>query len=123
MVPPRDRQWSHEPGIIDKHLDDQIDSFGLHVKASMILSKVKLFNGRYKMRRHRGDPAMIPDPAGLPGIPRADLIQTAPAFVEIDNLIKSFLTSLPPRLKDPFANGTVDVSLFTAISSAHLCVS
>ena len=119
-MPPRDRQWSHEPGVVDKHLDGQIDSFGLHVKAAMILSKVKVFNGRYKMRRHLRDPAMEPDPAGIPGIPRPDLIQTAPAFVEIDKLIKTYLDSFPPHLKDPLANGTIDVSLLTAISTAHL---
>ncbi|TBU45207.1 hypothetical protein BD309DRAFT_860573 [Dichomitus squalens] len=119
LVPSDNRQWSHEPGIVHEHMDEQIDSFGLHVKASMILSKVKLFNSRYKMRRHRGDPALEPDPAGLPGMPRPDLIQSTPAFVEIDNSIKSFLASLPSHLKDPFADGAIDVSLLTAISSAH----
>ena len=52
----------------------------------------------------------------------ADYLELLKGIFDFD-LIKSFLTSLPPRLKDPFANGTVDVSLFTAISSAHLCVS
>nr|VWO94325.1 Fungal_trans domain-containing protein [Ganoderma boninense] len=119
FVPPRERQWSYEPGVVDRHLDEQVDSFILHVKAAMLLSKVKVFNGRYKKRKQLGDPALIPDPAGLPGIPRPDLIQTTPAFVEIDQLIVSYLASFPSQLKDPLANGIIDVSLLTAISSAH----
>ncbi|KAM5530106.1 hypothetical protein V8D89_016215 [Ganoderma adspersum] len=122
FVPPRERQWSYEPDVVDKHMDEQVDSFILHVKAAMLLSKVKTFNGRYKKRKQLGDPALIPDPAGLPGIPRPDLIQTTPAFVEIDNLIVSYLASFPSHLKDPLANGVIDVSLLTAISSAHFAV-
>lgn len=122
FVPPRERQWSYEPDVVDKHMDEQVDSFILHVKAAMLLSKVKTFNGRYKKRRQLGDPSLIPDPAGLPGIPRPDLIQTTPAFIEIDNLIVSYLASFPSHLKDPLANGVIDVSLLTAVSSAHLWV-
>lgn len=107
---------------MDTHLDEQVDSFILHVKAAMLLSRVKIFNGRYKKRKQLGDPALIPDPAGLPTIPRPDLIQTTPAFVEIDKLIVSYLGSFPPHLKDPLANGVIDNSLLTAISSAHLWV-
>ncbi|KAI1793858.1 hypothetical protein LXA43DRAFT_998678 [Ganoderma leucocontextum] len=122
LVPPRDRQWSIESGVVDTHLDEQVDSFILHVKAAMLLSKVKIFNGRYRKRKQSGDPAFIPDPAGLPGIPRPDLIQTTPAFIEIDKLITSYLSSFPSHLKDPLANGVIDVSLLTAISSAHFAI-
>ena len=119
-VSPPERQWSHDRGVIATHLEDQVDSFTLQIKAAMLLSRVKFFNSRYKMKRHLGDPAMQPDPAGLPGIPLNDLIPTAPAFVELDELIVKFLNSFPSHLKDPMANGQVDVALLTAISNAHL---
>ncbi|KAI0361291.1 hypothetical protein OH77DRAFT_1544576 [Trametes cingulata] len=119
LVPPGRRQWSHDPDVIEKHLDDQVDSFILHVKATMLLSRVKVFNGRYNAKRHLGDPAMVPNPAGIPGMPFPNLVQSTPAFVELDRLIGAFLQSLPPGHKDPLANGVIDTSLFTAISTAH----
>ncbi|KAJ3015462.1 hypothetical protein NUW54_g1039 [Trametes sanguinea] len=69
LVPPNDRQWSYQPDVITNHLDDQTDSFVLHVKATLLLSRVKVFNGRYKVKRHLGDPAMQPDPAVLQKCP------------------------------------------------------
>ncbi len=120
LVPPGRRQWSHDPGVIETHLESQTDSFILHVKATRLLSKVKIFNGRYKVRRHLGDPAMQPDPAGIPGMTGKDLIQTAPAFVEIDRLLVAFTQSLPMQLRDPLSSGVIDVNLFTALSTIHL---
>lgn len=120
LVPPNRRQWSHDPDVIETHLEQQTDSFILHVKATLLLSKVKIFNGRYKVRRHLGDPAMQPDPAGIPGMPGNDLIQTTPAFMEIDHLLVAFTQSLPSQLRDPLSSGVIDVNLFTALSTIHL---
>ncbi|KAI0375308.1 hypothetical protein BV20DRAFT_933614, partial [Pilatotrama ljubarskyi] len=119
LVPPNLRQWSHDPNVIEKHLDGQIDSFILHVKATMLLSRVKVFNGRYNAKRHLGDPAMEPNPAGIAGMPFKDLVQSSPAFVELDRLILAFLHSLPTQCKDPFSGSIIDASLFTAISTVH----
>ncbi|RPD64871.1 hypothetical protein L227DRAFT_571326 [Lentinus tigrinus ALCF2SS1-6] len=118
LVPPRDRQWSHEHHVIEVQPEDQVDSFILHVKATMLLSKVKFFNCRYKSKRHRGDPDYQPDPDGLPGHPRAD-VTTTRAFKELDNLIITYRESFPSHLRDPVARGTIDGSLLTALSSAH----
>lgn len=101
-------------------MEQQTDSFILHVKATLLLSKVKIFNGRYKVRRHLGDPEMQPDPAGIPGMPGNDLIQTTPAFMEIDRLLVAFTQSLPSQLRDPLSSGVIDVNLFTALSTIHL---
>ncbi|KAI0673438.1 hypothetical protein C8Q78DRAFT_968112 [Trametes maxima] len=119
LVSPDERQWSYQPDVIETHLDDEIDSFILHVKATMLLSKVKVFNGRYKTKRHLGDPAMQPNGQGIPGMPGTNLIQTAPAFIELDRLIEAFKASLPTTLRNPTSNGVIDVSLLTALSTAH----
>ncbi|KAI8980709.1 hypothetical protein BD414DRAFT_420621 [Trametes punicea] len=119
VVPPNERQWSYQPDVIVNHLEDQTDSFILHVKASMLLSKVKVFNSRYRVKRHLGDPAMQPNPAGIPEMPYSNLIQAAPAFVELERLIATFKQSLPTKLKDPLYSGVLDVGLFTALSSVH----
>ncbi|KAJ2986164.1 hypothetical protein NUW54_g9880 [Trametes sanguinea] len=119
LVPPNERQWSYQPDVITNHLDDQTDSFVLHVKATLLLSRVKVFNGRYKVKRHLGDPAMQPDPAGTPEMPGPNWVQAAPAFVELDRLISAFKQSLPTKLKDPLYTGVLDVELFTALSTIH----
>ncbi|KAI0830615.1 hypothetical protein BC628DRAFT_1312690 [Trametes gibbosa] len=122
LVPPNQRQWSYEPNVIDNHLDDQLDPFILHVKAAMLLSKVKVFNGRYRTRRHMGAPDTQPDPAGIPGMPGNNLVQTSPAFVEIDSLLANFKQTLPTQFRDPMAHGVIDVNLFTALSTIHFGV-
>ena len=119
LVPPQDRQWSHNFHVIETQDEDQVDPFILHVKATMLLSKIKFFNCRYKTKRHRGDPDYQPDPNGIPGIPRADLITTTRAFKDLDELIVSFRQSFPPHLKDPVAHGTIDGTLLTALSCSH----
>ncbi|KAI0652152.1 hypothetical protein C8Q79DRAFT_936455 [Trametes meyenii] len=119
LVPPDQRQWSYQPDVIETHLDEGIDSFILHVKATILLSRVKVFNGRYKAKRQLGDPAMQPNGEGITGMPGTDLIQTAPAFVKLDRLIGAFKASLPTSLRNPTSNGIIDVSLLTALSTAH----
>lgn len=107
--------------MITNHPEEQVDSFILHVKAAMLLSRVKVFNGRYKMKRHHGDPTMQPDPSKAhPHIPFEELVTTSPAFIELDRLVLAFRDSFPSHLRDPTENGQIDVSLLTALSSAHL---
>ncbi|RDX50427.1 hypothetical protein OH76DRAFT_1402463 [Lentinus brumalis] len=121
LVPPLDRQWSHDHHVIETQPEEQVDSFVLHVKATMLLSKIKQFNCRYKARKHRGDPDYQPDPNGLPGLPRPGLglTTTTRAFRELDDLIVTFRESFPPHLRDPMAGGTIDGSLLTALSSTY----
>ncbi|KAI0639707.1 hypothetical protein C8Q77DRAFT_1214178 [Trametes polyzona] len=122
LVPPSERQWSFEPNIIEHHLESQIDSFIIYVKATILLSKIKVFNTRYLVKRHLGDPAMQPNPAGIPGMPIPNLIQSSPAFVELDRLLLNFKQSLPARFRDPLADGVLDMSLFAALTTAHFGV-
>ena len=85
----------------------------------MLLSRVKTFNGRYKVKRHLGDPNYLPN---LPeGHPAKLFMLTVPAFKELDRSIAAFLNNLPPHCKTPVVNGVIaDPSLLTAISNAHL---
>ena len=69
LVPPSQRQWSYQPDVLTNHPEEQIDSFVLHVKATLLLSKIKIFNGRYRVKRHLGIPNMQPDPTVLPNLP------------------------------------------------------
>ena len=97
------------------HTDD-LDSFGLLVKSAMLLSKVKHFNTRYRMKRHLNDPDYTPRCTS----DTAMAIMSVPAFVELDQLNFAFLESLPPRFKNPLINGSIDIALLAAISNAHL---
>ncbi|KAI0660380.1 hypothetical protein C8Q70DRAFT_1052957 [Cubamyces menziesii] len=120
LVPPSQRQWSYQPDVLTNHPEEQIDSFVLHVKATLLLSKIKIFNGRYRVKRHLGIPNMQPDPTVLPNLPSdCDRTQAVPAFTELDRLIADFKQSLPTKFKDPLYNGVIDVSMFTAISTVH----
>ncbi|CDO73516.1 hypothetical protein BN946_scf185013.g151 [Trametes cinnabarina] len=120
LVPPSERQWSFQPDVITTHLEDKTDSFVLHVKATLLLSKVKVFNGRYKVQRHLGNPAMQPNSNCTPEMPGPNWVQAVPAFVELDRLISSYRQSLPTKLRDPLYTGVLDVELFTALSTVHL---
>ncbi|KAI0778484.1 hypothetical protein BD413DRAFT_109535 [Trametes elegans] len=123
LVPPNERQWSFEPNIFENHPSGQVDSFVLHLKATILLSKVKVFNNRYKVKRHLGDPNMQPDPAGIPGMPgRSNLVQSSPAFLELERLLAAFIDSLPEKFRDPLSYGVVDTNLLTALSIIHLAV-
>lgn len=116
LVSSNQRQWSFDPRVFETH-DEHIDSFGLHVKSTMLLSKVKVFNTRYKIKRHLGDPNYTPQPReGQTKL----IMLTVPALKELDRLNTAFIENLPPQHRTSVANGVIDVSLLTAISNAHL---
>ncbi|KAH9937175.1 uncharacterized protein B0H18DRAFT_969438 [Fomitopsis serialis] len=128
LVLPQERQWSHDKDMLIKHPEDQVDGFILFVKATMILSRVKNFNMRFRSKHHSGDPSaqvinnLFPPPHackysdsdGEPMDPR----QTA-AFLELDQLVTAFRSSFPVHLRNP-AKEQVDAHLFSAITAAHL---
>jgi len=104
------------------HPGSQTDSFILMVKASVILSKVKNFNLRYRARYFAKDldyTPTIPAPTRLPSLELLDPRST-PAFIEVDNLVRSFRSSFPPDLRNPINGNVVDVHLFTACTIPHM---
>ncbi|KAH9944126.1 uncharacterized protein BXZ73DRAFT_39528 [Epithele typhae] len=117
-VPTSLRQWSHDPKLFSTHVDE-MDSFGLHVKSTILMSRVKVFNTRFRIRRHLGDPKYTPQMMvkEYPATPRFML--SVPAFTELDMSITTFLENLPPHMKTPVVNGVIDPALLIAISNAH----
>ncbi|KAH7931095.1 hypothetical protein BV22DRAFT_1101451 [Leucogyrophana mollusca] len=111
------RQWSHLQETLLNHPPHCTDSFTLYIKSTMLLSRVKSFNVRFRAKQHAGDPSSMPR-----GTVRNSLkldLRTAPAFFELDDLVASFRTSLPHHLRDPFANGGLDSHLYTTYLTVY----
>ena len=92
----------------------------LWLKATMLLSRVKAFNVRYKGRYYAGDaayssPSSSPSERGGEYDPRE-----SSAFQELDHAAREFRGSFPPHLRDPIQDGTVDPHLYAACVGAHL---
>ncbi|KAF9787339.1 hypothetical protein BJ322DRAFT_718166 [Thelephora terrestris] len=124
LVLEQDRQWFHDPHILFAHPDGQTDSFILMVKASIILSKVKNFNLRYKARYFAKDLDYTPTvkaPTQLPSEETMDP-RSCPAFIEIDDLVSRFRASFPSDLRHPINGNLVDVNLFTACTIPHMAM-
>jgi len=96
------------------HNPEQTDSFILYIKSSIVMSRVKCFNLRFRARNFAGDPKMT-----IPGVgadrsaqyidPRA-----TEGFQEVDTLVNSFVDSFPRHLRDPVQGGVVDPHLLLA---------
>ena len=52
---PEERQWSYDPQLLFKHPEQQTDSFILYVKSSILLSKVKMYNLRFRWKFFHSD--------------------------------------------------------------------
>lgn len=88
----------------------------------MLLSRVKVFLGRFKGRFYAGDSNMF-TPAALHCASLEDLdCRDSPAFSEVDQLLSSFYASFPSHLRNPVHDGLVDCYLYTACSATQLCV-
>ena len=122
LVLAKERQWFHDPHILLTHPEGQTDSFILMVKASIILSRVKNFNLRYRARYFAKDLDYIPTADAPVRMPSSDVMdpRSTPAFIEADNLAGNFRSSFPPDLRNPINGNVVDVHLFTACTIPHM---
>ena len=57
LVLPDDRQWSYDPELLYKHPESQTDPFILFIKSSILLSKVKTYNLRFRWKFFNNDGA------------------------------------------------------------------
>lgn len=57
-----ERQHALGKDILLLYPEDQVDSFTLYIKASILLSRVKAFNLRFRAKRFIGDPMYIYSP-------------------------------------------------------------
>jgi hypothetical protein len=106
-----------------------VDSFNLYIKGTMLLSRVKAFNLRFRARRFMGDPAYMDSPtysevwekdndkARVNTDPRR-----TPGFIEIDHIASMFRQSFPLHLRNPIRDGCVDSHLYSASLIPHVYV-
>jgi hypothetical protein len=95
----------------------------MHVKCSMLFSKVKNFNIRFKSLAYAGEPSVTPvantsltyDDSNTKFSPKA-----APVFSEIDNLVMNFKSGFPPSLRNPINDGKIDQYLYSAWNLLYL---
>ncbi|KAF5375247.1 hypothetical protein D9758_000182 [Tetrapyrgos nigripes] len=117
LVPPKERQWAHTPGLLRNHTDGQVDPFILYMKACVLMSKVKTFNLRFRAKHFAGEDASS---APSPYIDEPIDPRRSQAFVDLDQIASNFLALLPPDFKDPIQNDVVDSTLFSAIAMIHV---
>ncbi|KAG2061943.1 hypothetical protein BDR06DRAFT_978441 [Suillus hirtellus] len=117
------RQWCHVREAVLFHPPDITDSFTLYIKSTMLLSFVKNFNHRYRIKSNLGDARFLPARNFATQVygDQPD-IRSSPAFLELDQLLMSFRSSFPSNLKDPFRNGQVDTHLYTTFLTAHVAM-
>ncbi len=124
-----ERQHALGKDILLLHPEDQVDSFNLYIKGTILLSRVKTFNLRFRARRFIGDPAYTYSPTYAEVWEKnndeardvtADPRRT-PGFIEIDQIASMFRQSFPLHLRDPIRDGCVDSHLYSASLLPHLC--
>jgi hypothetical protein len=132
LVTPYDRQWAHSPDLLLAHPPTQTDSFTLYIKGTILMSRVKVFNHRFRARHFAGDVTVASLGATLPGCSEGTVqVETAergvdprgsPAFIELDGYVSSFRSSFPSHLRNPIVGDVVDNHLYTACLMPLVCV-
>ncbi|KXN89934.1 hypothetical protein AN958_04938 [Leucoagaricus sp. SymC.cos] len=112
LVTPLERQWAHAGNLLLTHPEDQIDSFILYIKGTILISRVKVFNTRFRARHYAGDSAVTNFQGGNPS-ERYDP-RGSSAFIELDHISSSFRSSFPSHLRNPIIDNVVDNHLYTA---------
>nr|GAT43231.1 predicted protein [Mycena chlorophos] len=114
LVTPHHRQWAQTRDVIVVHPEDQTDSFVLWVKGTMIISRAKTFNTRFRSKFHFGD-ASVMSPHTEPNNPLEPVDpRGSPAFTEIDSIATTFRSTFPAHLRNPISNNVVDQHLYVA---------
>lgn len=124
------RQHALGNDILLFHPEDQVDSFNMYIKGTILLSRVKTFNLRFRVKRFMGDPAYTCSPTyselWLKDSDGARDVTTdprrTPAFMEIDRIASMFRQSFPPHLRNPIGDGCVDLHLYSASLVPHLAI-
>ncbi|KAJ3537494.1 hypothetical protein NM688_g6679 [Phlebia brevispora] len=111
LVLPEERQWSYAPDILYTHPEHQTDSFILYIKSSILLSRVKTFNVRFKWKYFTE--------SGIMPTQEVDAISSAD-FQQLDRLVTGFRQAFPARFKSPVEGDMIDPYLYTAHTSAVL---
>jgi len=119
----KDRQHPLTKDVMFSHHIDQCDSFTLYVKGTMLLSRVKNFIIRYRSKSYSQEHIHINTQAntglweGVHRDPSGAHVKSPTntiAFVELHQTAMQFRSSFPGHLRDPFASGAIDSSLYVA---------
>ncbi|KAF8527964.1 fungal-specific transcription factor domain-containing protein, partial [Hysterangium stoloniferum] len=102
--PVEERQRLGSPRVLTSHPPEHTDSFVLYVKAMALLSKVKIFNSRFRAKFQNAGEV---DP------------RDTPVFKGLDGIISTFRISFPPGLREPIVGGVVDNHLYLAHLIPH----
>ncbi|KAF9532023.1 hypothetical protein CPB83DRAFT_848212 [Crepidotus variabilis] len=114
LVPPAERQWAHSRDVLLVHPPAQIDPFVLFIKGTILISRVKAFNLRFRAKHFSGDPSVANAFDGISPHPSEPIDpRGSMAFVELDEIVVSFRAKFPRNLKDPINNNVVDSHLYT----------
>ncbi|KAF9452679.1 hypothetical protein P691DRAFT_179047 [Macrolepiota fuliginosa MF-IS2] len=118
LVTPLERQWAHTGDLLLTHPEEQIDSFILYIKGTILISRVKVFNTRFRARHYAGDTAVT----NIQSDNRSERFDPrgSSAFIELDHIASSFRSSFPSHLRNPIADNVVDSHLYTACLMPHL---
>lgn len=101
-IAPTDRQRLNSPKCLTSHPQGTTDAFSLYVKSTVLLGRVKTFNGRFKTKFD----------CGAVGI---DPRETA-EFQMLDAAITAFRLSIPKEFREPTGpDGKVDPTLYLAL--------
>ncbi|KAJ3547585.1 hypothetical protein NMY22_g1586 [Coprinellus aureogranulatus] len=113
-IAPLERQWAHGRDVLSNHPDLTTDSFVLYIKGTILLSKTKAFNSRFRARHFAGDSSVAsPRQDQYPNDPIDP--RSSPAFMELDNCLSSFKRDhFPSHLRTPIVDNVVDNHLYTA---------
>jgi len=125
-----ERQHALGKDILLLHPADQVDSFNLYIKGTILMSRVKAYNLRFRAKRFVEDPAFVyastyaevwekDSDEARDGA--ADPRRTS-GFIEIDHIASMFRQSFPLYLRNPIRDGSVDLHLYTASLMPHLAI-
>ncbi|THH33509.1 hypothetical protein EUX98_g641 [Antrodiella citrinella] len=122
LVYPQDRQWSHDKDVLTTHREQQTDSFILYIKATILLSRVKTFNLRFKGKHYVGDASIVspnnsPADGETPNLDNFD-IKEAPAYRELEASVLAYRAAFPQHLRDPVPSDGQPVDPY--LYAAHL---
>ncbi|KAJ3514373.1 hypothetical protein NLJ89_g2412 [Agrocybe chaxingu] len=122
LVKPVERQWAQSRDLLLVHPENQTDSFMLYIKGTVLISRVKAFNLRYRSKHFAGDSSVAtlypdaPQDSTDPVDPRGSA-----AFIELDHAAASFHASFPTRLRSPIKDNIVDNHLYAACLMPLVC--
>lgn len=102
------------------HPEDQIDPFVMYCKASMLMSRVKNFNLRYRGLKYIEDPSVMHPQTSTGGTAHPLSIRTTPAFIELHQATQNMKAAMTKYMKDPMKDGKFDAYVFNTWNIVHL---